>query len=123
MGAAASRASRAGSRRRLAFATSPMPSSLARCALLGALLSACDGGTGPVREWTPQDHEGEQKGTGQVAASAEADEGSTLVEVTWRDTCAVCHGLDGHGDTPQGQMLRVPDLTRPDLAKMDDATL
>ena len=45
------------------------------------------------------------------------------MEVTWRQNCAVCHGLGGKGDTQQGQMLRVPDLTRPELAQVNDELL
>ena len=84
-------------------------------------VAACDSG-GPTREWMPQDHEGEQKGAGQVAATAETGD-ATLIEVTWQQNCAICHGLAGRGDTPQGQMLKVPDLVRPELEKIDDATL
>jgi mono/diheme cytochrome c family protein len=86
------------------------------------LLAACDGG-GERREWTAEDHQGEQRTRGQVAASAEAREDSTLIEVTWRQNCAVCHGLAGRGDTQQGQMLRVPDLTRPEMAALSDDVL
>jgi cytochrome c6 len=86
-------------------------------------LCACDSSDGPVREWTPQDHRGEQRDTGQVKAGHESAEGATLAAVTWRDSCAPCHGLDGRGNTPQGQMLRILDLTRPELAKLDDAAL
>lgn len=93
---------------------------LALAALL--TLAACDS-PGDVREWTPRDHEGEQRAPGQVAGSAEVEEDATLVEVTWRQSCAVCHGLDGRSDTQQGQLLHAPDLTRPELARVDDATL
>src|SRR5438552_3513016 len=84
-----------------------------RWALMLWLAIGCDTG-GPVREWTPQDHEGEQRAAGQVSATAETED-ATLIEVTWRQNCAVCHGLSGRGDTAQGQMLKVPDLARPEL--------
>ncbi|MBM4359982.1 MAG: cytochrome c [Deltaproteobacteria bacterium] len=86
------------------------------------LLLACEG-RGERREWTAADHHGEQRGRGQVAASAEAREDATLIEVTWRQNCAVCHGLAGRGDTQQGQMLRVPDLSRPELGAVADDAL
>ncbi len=95
----------------------------ALAALVAVALAACDSGDGPVREWTAQDHHGEQRDTGQVKAGSEADEGATLVAVTWADNCAPCHGPDGRGNTQQGQMLRIPDLTRAELAKIDDAAL
>ena len=43
------------------------------------------------------------------------DEDATLVSVTWRQNCVRCHGQSGRGDGPEGPMLRVPDLTRPDF--------
>lgn len=87
-----------------------------------ALLVACDGG-GERREWSVADHQGEQRNRGQVSDAAEPSEEATLVEVTWRQNCAVCHGLGGRGDTQQGQMLRIPDLTRPELAQVPDEAL
>jgi mono/diheme cytochrome c family protein len=91
-------------------------------ALLVALVG-CDGGRGERREWTAADHHGEQRNRAQVAGTAEPTEDATLVEVTWRQNCAVCHGLGGKGDTQQGQMLRIPDLTRPEVAQMSDEML
>lgn len=90
--------------------------------VLSASLAACDGG-GERREWTAADHHGEQRNRAQVAGTAEATEDATLVEVTWRQNCAMCHGLGGRGDTQQGQMLRIPDLTRPELSAMSDEVI
>jgi mono/diheme cytochrome c family protein len=90
-------------------------------ALCVALLGGCDGKR-DMREWTSADHVGEQRSPGQVAGTADAEDAS-LIEVTWRQNCATCHGLQGRGDTQQGQMLRVPDLARPELAKVDDEAL
>jgi len=86
-------------------------------------LAGCDGSGGERREWAAADHHGEQRNRAQVAGTAEPTEDATLVEVTWRQNCAVCHGLGGKGDTQQGQMLRVPDLTRPELAQVNDELL
>jgi cytochrome c oxidase cbb3-type subunit 3 len=45
----------------------------------------------------------------------------TLVEVTWRNQCAMCHGVLGRGDGPQGPMMHAPNLTLPEWqAKMTD---
>ncbi len=87
-----------------------------------ALLGGCKD-EGVRRAWEPADHQGEQRNLGQVAASSEATEDETLVQVAWRQNCAVCHGLGGRGDTQEGQMLRIPDLTRPELASINDAAL
>ncbi len=36
-------------------------------------------------------------------------------------TCNTCHGPMGHGDGPQGSLVKAPDLTRPDWqAKVTD---
>jgi mono/diheme cytochrome c family protein len=45
----------------------------------------------------------------------------TLVEVTWRNQCASCHGLIGRGDGPQGPMVHATNLTQPEWqAKVTD---
>jgi mono/diheme cytochrome c family protein len=75
------------------------------------LCLACDDG-GEVRVWQPGDHDGEAKNAGQVdGVAAPGEEDATLVSMTWKQTCAQCHGMSGRGDGPQGRMLRVADLT------------
>ena len=84
-------------------------------ALLLAGLSACDRGPSDVREWTPNDHDQPASAPGQVSAR-QAGEGPdpTLIDLAWKRNCATCHGPMGHGDGPQGPMVRAPDLTRAD---------
>lgn len=68
-------------------------------------------------EWTAADHEGEQKsGLASGKQGARGDSGGVpaLVEVTWRNQCATCHGGEGKGDGPQGPMFKATDLTRED---------
>jgi cytochrome c oxidase cbb3-type subunit 3 len=43
-----------------------------------------------------------------------ADDVGPLVDLTWRQQCANCHGITGHGDGQLGPMVRAPDLTRED---------
>ena len=70
-----------------------------------------------VKEWTPGDHDRADKG-GQVSGTAlPGQEEASLVAVTWRQSCASCHGSGGRGDGPNGRMMKVPDLTRPDFQK------
>ena len=55
------------------------------------------------------------------ARRATAAASRALVEITWRRQCAACHGPIGHGDGPQGPMVKAADLTRDEWqAKVTD---
>ncbi len=44
-----------------------------------------------------------------------------IIEAAWAQNCAACHGAIGHGDGPNGALVKAPDLTRPDWqAKVTD---
>jgi mono/diheme cytochrome c family protein len=87
-------------------------------------LASCDSppAASDLAEWTPQDHDrAEEKqriasgAQAAPAASGGKDDGNhALVEATWRNQCASCHGLVGHGDGPSGPMVKATDLTRDD---------
>ena len=82
-------------------------------ALLIAVIAGCR--RKPSREWRADDHD-EEPGSGAqvpgVAPSAAASAGDdALADTTWRTTCAVCHGMLGRGDGPNGPMVKAPDLT------------
>jgi mono/diheme cytochrome c family protein len=53
------------------------------------------------------------------AAGARAEDVAAL----YKSKCAVCHGVDGKGDTPAGKKLGTKDFHSPDVAKMSDAEL
>jgi mono/diheme cytochrome c family protein len=108
--------------------------------LLGLLLlaspGACDRRPAPesLQEWSPADHhsvDDGRKGAAQPAAGrAPADKASPednvaqLVELTWRQQCATCHGVSGKGDGQMGPMVKAPDLTNGDWqATVSDADL
>ncbi len=86
-----------------------------------------------VKEWTPTDHDRKEEAARarsgmQTAPPAPQGDGgkddSALIELTWRQRCAVCHGMEGHGDGPNGPMVKAPDLTRADWqAKTNDAEI
>lgn len=82
----------------------------------------------PSREWRADDHD-EEPGSGAqvpgVAASAAASAGDdALADTQWRTACAVCHGMVGRGDGPNGPMVKAPDLTdKTFLAARTDAQL
>lgn len=96
-------------------------------------LAACRRPRGEVREWRPEDHDrtDESPAAGRVPGRAPAASASgaaasiaPLVEATWRTQCALCHGMGGAGDGPQGPMVRAPNLTRADWqAKVTDAEI
>ena len=85
----------------------------ALCAAL--LVAACQSGS-DLPEWSPSDHDNNEKPTRQVTGDvAPGSEDDTLVDVAWQQNCATCHGPAGRGDGPQSRMFRVSDLTNPDF--------
>lgn len=80
-------------------------------------VAACDRPPSGVelKEWTSADHDGEKAQPNQKQG-AKGDAGGTpaLVEITWRQQCATCHGPTGKGDGPQGPMFKAADLGRED---------
>ncbi len=83
-----------------------------------------------AREWTPADHDhADEKGKVLSGGSSGArgakgtggNDTGALVELTWQNQCALCHGATGRGDGPNGPMVKAPDLTRTDWqAKVSD---
>ncbi len=87
--------------------------------LLSIAGTAC-GNSENVQEWKPSDHDGEAK-AGQVdGVAAPGQEDALIVSMAYKQNCAKCHGLDGLGNTPEGRMNRVPDIT---ATKSSDAEL
>jgi len=97
------------------------------------IVVACDAppSAGGLHEWTPKDHdrtEENQKLQAGFQSAAQPpgkkDDGSTLVEIMWQQSCASCHGAYGRGDGPQGAMVKAPDLTREEWqARTTDAEI
>lgn len=88
-----------------------------------------------LREWTPADHDrsdekeklqsGAQaagaRGSAQPAGGGTANSALQLVEATWKTQCSRCHGPVGHGDGPEGPMVKATDLTSEEWqAKVQD---
>jgi hypothetical protein len=80
----------------------------------------CDRTPSDLREWKPSDHRHQSEAKSDNEAEAPQVTGSAepvmpgLDEVTiatWRRACANCHGQLGHGDGPQGPMVRARDLS------------
>lgn len=84
--------------------------------LVAALAGGCDRPPSvELKDWTPADHDGEKKSaSGKQGAKGDAGGTPALVEITWRNQCAACHGPQGKGDGPQGPMFKAPDLGRED---------
>ncbi len=99
-------------------------------ALLNVLVMAqlgCDRPSGDeIKTWTPADHDHAEENA-RVASGAQAaagprgansgGENRQLIELTWRQQCATCHGVIGHGDGPNGPMVKASDLTRDEWQK------
>ena len=58
-----------------------------------------------LKDWTPADHDGEKKAP-NTGPKGDAGGAPPLVELTWRNQCQSCHGPAGHGDGPQGAMVK-----------------
>jgi cytochrome c oxidase cbb3-type subunit 3 len=101
--------------------------------LIALAMSACDRPPSAegLAEWSPRDHdrleEQQRVQAGQQVApppSGQKDNGETLVEITWQQSCYPCHGPYGRGDGPQGAMVKAPDLTREEWqARTTDAEI
>jgi mono/diheme cytochrome c family protein len=93
---------------------------------LALMLAHCDSppSASTLREWTPADHDrseesaraaaGQQapQSPGPKAAAAAGSKAPDMVlEETWAQQCAACHGPMGHGDGPTGPMVHARDLT------------
>jgi mono/diheme cytochrome c family protein len=92
-----------------------------------ALLYACNRAPSDLREWKPDDHDRAEANQKRQAPAPRGQQSAapnptlTLVEVTWRNQCAACHGPLGHGDGPQAPMVHAPNLTLPEWqAKVSD---
>ncbi|MDB4942757.1 MAG: hypothetical protein JWP97_2291 [Labilithrix sp.] len=100
-------------RPRLSFA---LPAAVALASLAAF---ACDRAPPPdgLKEWTAADHDGEKR-TGPAGNQGPRVAGgggvASLVDATWRNQCAACHGAAGHGDGPQGPMFKAQDLSNED---------
>ena len=87
-----------------------------RCAALFAIVAlaaACDRAPEATREWTPQDHDQPEQQQGQPApqGSGAPTTAQVLADTAWSQTCSACHGASGHGDGPNGALVKAPDLT------------
>ncbi|MGH7280708.1 MAG: c-type cytochrome [Polyangiaceae bacterium] len=102
-------------------------------ALVAVLALGCDRAPTPddLREWTPADHDraeenarvqqGQTPTASAKGSSSPENDLAELVELTWRQNCAQCHGASGHGDGPNGALVHAPDLTSEALqAKVSD---
>jgi cytochrome c oxidase cbb3-type subunit 3 len=97
-------------------ASGSAPDGWLRVLVLALAGLACNGAGEEIREWSPADHDN-TKGPAALQTSGTArpgHEGESLIAVAWQQSCARCHGPRGRGDGPEGPVLRVPDLTRPE---------
>jgi mono/diheme cytochrome c family protein len=50
-------------------------------------------------------------------------QGNTDAKAVFVKNCAICHGVDGRGQTPAGKTLKASDLTSPAIQGQSDAQL
>ena len=55
-----------------------------------------------------------------ISSQAKAD---NTAEATYKAKCAMCHGLDGKGETATGKTMKAGDFASPDVQKMSDEDL
>lgn len=58
-----------------------------------------------------------------VAAYSPMKVSAATAEDTYLETCAICHGADGAGQTARGKKLKLKDLRAPEIQKLTDAQL
>ncbi len=103
-------------------------------ALSVAALAGCDRPPSPTGEWSPKDHDrvdensrvqsGAQAPSKSKTPTSPAEEARQLTEMTWQRQCAACHGAVGHGDGPNGPMVKATNLTADEWqAKVSDADI
>jgi cytochrome c oxidase cbb3-type subunit 3 len=109
---------------RLFFSAAARRRPLALAAIFAASAGACDRppSADSLKEWTPADHHSTdddklgaaagQKAGRPAGSAAAAGDVAQLVDITWRQQCATCHGAMGRGDGQMGPMVQAPDLTR-----------
>lgn len=59
----------------------------------------------------------------EPAARAGDGQANTIGKAEFKKDCAVCHGVDGSGNTPVGKSLKVADLRSAEIQKKSDAEL
>lgn len=93
-------------------------------------VAACDRPPTPdgLVEWRPTDHDHNEENArlraGVQSTGGPGENDTTLIEITWSQSCAQCHGPYGLGDGPNGPTVKTPDLTREDWqARVTDAEI
>jgi mono/diheme cytochrome c family protein len=93
--------------------------------LLSLACAACDSppSASTLHEWTPADHDRSEESaraaqqaqaSGATGAAGQRQGPDAVLEASWAQQCAACHGPVGHGDGPTGPMVHARDLTEAD---------
>jgi mono/diheme cytochrome c family protein len=92
-----------------------------------ALVAGCEAppSASTLHEWTPADHDrAEEAARAQQGQTGVKGGSDALLEASWAQQCAACHGPIGHGDGPTGPMVHAADLTLADWqATVTDAQI
>jgi mono/diheme cytochrome c family protein len=99
-------------------------------AAVALALAGCDSppSGSKLKEWSAADHDrteesaraasqGGQPGQPGPQGAPGGQGPDMVVEASWQQQCAACHGPIGHGDGPTGPMVHATDLTQADWQK------
>jgi mono/diheme cytochrome c family protein len=62
-------------------------------------------------------------GVGLLAVCAGSSKAQSAAETLFKAKCAMCHGLDGKGETPTGKTMKARNFAAPEVMKMTDDEL
>jgi mono/diheme cytochrome c family protein len=84
---------------------------------------ACERDASGLTEWTAADHDHQAEAPRRRRSLTQAapptphappSKKNQVIDVTWQNQCATCHGKKGRGDGPSSTMVKARDLSAPE---------
>ena len=84
---------------------------------------ACERNASGLTEWTAADHDHQAEAPRRRRSLTQAapptphappSKKNQVIDVTWQNQCATCHGKKGRGDGPSSTMVKARDLSAPE---------
>ena len=76
-----------------------------------------------MRNWNPVTGRMSVPLLGLLLLAVPAVQAQSEAEKNYKESCAICHGDNGNGDTPSGKLMGAADLRSPATQKQTDAAL